>query len=215
LYAGDLAIAVLTLAILLCLFRMKNLNIPLRRLMYFLIWNLLIEVAARLFIIKGINNLPLLHVYTVGEFILFSWFYKSLISKPGWFRNKFWVIVSGVTIFMIANSLIFHLGGDYNSTSKTVAQVIIISYAVLYFYNLTNIQTISKNDSKGLSLVNSAVLIYYSGSLFIFMFSQAIREYPEWIKTFWAFNAVLNLFFQLLVFFGIWKVVYKKTPSSL
>jgi hypothetical protein len=115
---------------------------------------------------------------------------------------------------MILNSLFFRIGGDYNSVSKTIVQIIIISYAVLYFYNLTEIRSNSNRVSKSLSLINSAILIYYSGSLFIFMCGQALRDYPEWIKTFWAFNAVLNLIFQLLIFFGIWKVVFRKTPSS-
>ena len=184
LYAGDIAITILALTILLCLLSMKKLTIPLKRLLYFLLWNLLIEISARIFIMKGINNLPLLHVYTIGEFILFSWFYNSLISKPSWFRIKFWRLVLSGAVLMILNSLFFRIGGDYNSVSKTIVQIIIISYAVLYFYNLTEIRSNSNRVSKSLSLINSAILIYYSGSLFIFMWGRLLGIIPNGSKHF-------------------------------
>jgi hypothetical protein len=214
LIGGNLAVLCLTITTVIVLTKYKNLEIPFKRLLYFLLWNLFIEVLARVFTYAEINNLPLLHVYTIGEFILFSWFYKSLLIKPIVFQNKFWhFIISGA--FLIAlNSLLFHSIYEFNPLGKTFVQIIIISYAVLYFYNLTETQSNSNRVSKSLSLINSAVLIYYSGSLFIFMCSQALGDYPEWITTFWGFNAVLNLIFQLLIFFGIWKVVYRKTPSS-
>ena len=212
--ASNLVIICLGITVLLCLFHFKKLKTPFCRIAYFLMWNLFIEISARVFTHLGMNNLPLLHVYTLGEFILFSWFYKSLITKPILFQNRFWHFVISGSLLIILYSLLFYSIGDYNPVTKTIVQIIIIAYAVLYFYNLTENQSHSLRLEKSLRLINSAVLIYYSGSLFIFMCGQILRDYPEWIKTFWAFNAVLNLIFQLLILWGIWKVVFRKTPLS-
>jgi len=212
--ASNLVLISLSISVLLCLFNFKKLVTPFKRLFYFLIWNLLIEVLARIFTEFNISNLPLLHVYTIGEFILFSWLYKSLIKKPKLFQQLFWPFVIIGSLLMGGYSLFFHGVEDYNPISKTVVQIIIITYAVLYFYNLTENQSHSSRFEKSLRLINSAILIYYSGSLFIFMCSQVLIDYPEWIKFFWGFNAVLNLIFQLMILWGIWKVVSKQTPLS-
>ena len=79
---GDLSVACLLLNVILCFIGYKGFSEPFRRLSYFLIWNLLIEISARVFSYSDHNNLPLLHLYTLGEFILLSWFYKSLLAKP-------------------------------------------------------------------------------------------------------------------------------------
>lgn len=212
--AGNLAVLVLCISILLCLFNTKKLSTPFRRLLYFLIWNLCIEISARVFTYSEVNNLPLLHLYTLGEFILFSWFFKSLLINPKFFQSNYRYFVIGSAILIIFNSLFFQPIYGYNTLAKTSVQLIIICYAVLYFYNLTENQSLSLRQEKSLRLINSAVLIYYSGSLFIFMCSQILIGYSEWIKTFWAFNAILNLIFQLLVLLGIWKVIFKKAPLS-
>lgn len=211
---GNLAILCLSITILVFLKNYTTLKTPFKRLFYFLIWNLLIELLARIFTKAGMNNLPLLHIYTLGEFLLFSWFYKSLLIKPAFFRKKYTLIILIGSAFIILYSLFFRELGSYNPLSKTFVQIAIITYAILYFYNIIENHTHSPHIEKSLRLFNSAILIYYSGSLFIFMCSQAIDGFPEWIKIFWTFNAVLNLIFQLLIFLGIWRIVYKKAPSS-
>ncbi len=212
-YSGIAAVFVLSITVVLCALQFNKLEIPLRRLFYFLIWNLVIELLARVFMYSGINNIPLLHLYTVGEFILFSWFYKSLITKPSSLLRRFGAfMIIGVALLVI-NSLLFQGIYDYNPIAKTAVQIIIISYAVIYFYNLTENHSESSSIEKSLSLINSAILIYYSGSLFIFMTSQMLKTYPEWRAVFWAFNAVLNIIFQLLILWGVWIAVFRKTPS--
>lgn len=212
--SGNVAIACLLVNVGLCLFHLKKLSTPFQRLAYFLIWSLLIEISARVFAFYGINNLPLLHVYTLGEFILLSWFYKSLIAKPVLFQNKYLYLVIVGCILIILNSIFFQSIFEFNPLAKTFVQIIIISYAVLYFYNLTENQSLAPIIEKSLRLINSAILLYYSGSLFIFMCGQISFDSTDLYKIFWIFNAILNLIFQVLILWAIWKVVSRKTPLS-
>lgn len=211
---GNLVIVCLSVNVFISGFVFNKQGSPYRRLFLFLVFNLLIEIAARYLAFTSINNLPLLHLYTLGEFFLLSWFYKSLVNKPRIFQNSYWYFVIGVSVLIILNSLLFQSIYEFNSVAKTVVQIIIISYAVLFFYNLTEKRELSSKAEKSLRLINSAVLIYYSGSLFIFMCGQVSFENTDLYKVFWVFNALLNLIFQLLILFALWKVAFSKTPSS-
>ena len=211
---GDLAVLCLALNVMLCLFKFKKLNTSLRIFSYFLFWNLFIEVAARICSYTVESNLPLLHLYTLGEFILLSIFYKSLMVKSERAHQKInYFVLAGATL-IILNSIFLQSIYSFNTIAKTAVQLTIISYAVLYFYNLTSNSSLSEQAGKSLRLINSAILVYYSGSLFIFMCSQVSFVESELYVFFWAFNAVLYLTFQLLVLWGIWKMVFQKTTLS-
>ena len=212
--SGHLAVFFLSINVLLCLFNFKKLNLPFRRLCYFLVFNILTEIFARSFAYSGINNLPLLHLYTLGEFIFLVWFFKSIIKKTIFFQNNFNYLLIGGAILIILNSIFIQSIYAFNPLAKTFVQLVIISLAVLYFYHLSENQSFSPLVEKSLRLINSAILIYYSGSLFIFMCSQIFIDNSDLYKTFWAFNAVLNLVFQLLILWGIWKVIFRKAPLS-
>lgn len=212
--AGHLAIICLSITVLLCLIHFKQLKEPYRRLCYFLLFNLTIEVLARVFIFSRINNLPLLHIYTLGEFLLLTYFYQSLLLHFSPLQKRFtpWLIFGAVLI--VLNSIFINDIFSFNPLAKTFVQLCIMAYAVIYFYTLSDEPGQNPNMSQSLRLINSAILIYYSGSLFIFMCNQLFFENSELYKIFWTFNAVLNAAFQLLMLWGIWKVVYKKTPLS-
>jgi len=112
------------------------------------------------------------------------------------------------------NSILVQSIFEFNTIAKTIVQIIIISYAVIYFYNLTDDQPLSRTSEKSIRLINSAILIYYSGSLFVFMCSQLSFLNEDVYLLFWTFNAILNVIFQLLILIGIWKVIFLKTPLS-
>ncbi len=210
-YTVKITLLFLCINVAFCIFHRKKLNIPFQRLCYFLIWNLLTEILAFIFMRLGYNNLPLLHIYTLGEFLLLSYFFKSLLTKPVFLRTAFWYFVIAGSLFIIINSLFFQSVFGFNTFAKTFVQISIIGYAILYFYNLVENPLFSVAISKSIRLINSAILVYYSGSLFIFMCSNVYLKDMQVYVPFWAFNAFLNFIFQLLILIGLWKVFFKKT----
>lgn len=209
-HTANIALGILCINIALCIIYRKKLNTPLKRLLYFLIWNLLIEVSALVFMNLGYNNLPLLHIYTLGEFLFFSFFFKSIISKSIFRKKTFWYFLGIGSLFIISNSIFFQSIFEFNTYAKTFVQITIIGYAILYFYNLVENQSFNHQLSKSLRLINSAIIVYYSGSLFIFMCGQVSFENTQVYVMFWIFNAMLNVIFQLLILIGLWKVFFKK-----
>ena len=213
-YAVKLAFICLSINVVFCFIKRKKLNTPFLRLFYFLIWNLIIEVLAQVFMKLEYNNLPLLHLYTLGEFILFSYFYMSLLNKPIRFKKIFGYFILVGSLLIILNSILFQSIYAFNTFAKTFVQIIIIGYAVLYFYYLVENPNLSVAKSKSLRLVNSAILVYYSGSLFIFMCGKFSLIDVEGFVVFWAFNAMLNFIFQLLILIGLLKAFFRKTTKS-
>jgi len=213
-YAVKLALVCLSINVVFCFIFRKKLNTPFRRLFYFLILNLITEILAFTFMQFEYNNLPLLHLYTLGEFVLFSYFYMSLIDKPVQIKKGFKYFVAVGCVLIVLNSIFLQSIYAFNTFAKTSVQLVIIAYAVLYFYNLVENQSFTSAESKSLRLINSAILIYYSGSLFIFMYGKFSLINVEGYVVFWAFNAILNFIFQLLILLGLWKAFFRKKTLS-
>lgn len=205
----NLVLLVLSINVVLCFLNRRKLDTSFTYLFYYLIWNLIIEVLAIICIELGWNNLPLLHIYTLGEFVLFSLFYKNLLEKPFIFHTIFPYFLAIGSAFIIANSIFFQSIYAFNTYAKSMVQISIIGYAVLYFYNMMEDKLLAENTSKSLRLINSAIIIYYSGSLFVFMYGFSI-DLSETYLLFWAFNAILNLVFQMLILWALWIAYFKK-----
>ena len=160
----------------------------------------------------GITNLPLLHLYTPLEFIILSIFYKKILKNENWFQKWMPYILGIGLILIIGNSIFLQSIFTFNSYAKTISQVIIMFYAISYYFSLLHKNTPS---SPLLNLINAAILIYYAGSFFIFMFSNVLlqTQSTEILKMFFDFNILLYLIFQLLVFFAGWRKIFNLTKS--
>lgn len=226
---SDISVVFVSTLAVFCLYHYKNPKTETLKYLFLYIFLLtLIEIAAKVvvFYFKE-NNLPLLHLLTLGELILLSLFYRKIIAKPNFKSKGFLYFIAFISILIICNSIFLQSIFIYNSYAKSLVQGIIIAYAILYFYNLTvhiepqsyyknNILDIDLNsqNQKSLRLINSSILLYYSGSLFIFMFGNHYKQNQDIYLMFWVFNAALALLFYILLFFSIWQMVYQARKYS-
>ncbi len=194
--------------------RRKLFSQPLQILGYFLLFNLAIEIGARLIVYYLPNNLPLLHLYTLGELILLSLFYRYVLPVNLFKWRHFAVFIAFISLLIILNTIFLQSIFVFNSYSKTLVQIIIILYSILFFFHLPETPGFRQPEAWSLRVINSAVLIYYCGSLFIFMFSNIFIEKSIIYHGFWIFNALLNFLFQILVLIGLWRVAFKRPKLS-
>ena len=191
----------------------RRLSPPFRMVVIYLIFNFLIEIGARVAGIVYRQNLPLLHLYTLGECLLFSLFYRQILDDSSVFKRYFAWILGVILTLVVLNTLFLQSIFEYNSYAKTLVQVLIILYALDYAFRFSE-QDSYNAQSQALRLVNAAVLIYYCGSLFIFMSSEFDVELQGAILILWKINAVLNLIFQLMVLVALWKAIFNQQKSS-
>lgn len=184
----------------------------------FILFSFIIQVSSIIIIdyLKHASNLWLLHTFTLGEYILLSLFYFYLFEENSKFKTIIKIILPIGTILIILNTILLQPFSEFNSNAKTFVQVLLISYAIYYFYIVSTKEILTNSYVKAIHIINSAVLLYYSGSLFIFMFSNlAISLYKGISLGFWLFNSILYLIFIIVVSIGLWKAVFSQRNSNL
>lgn len=216
LWIANTAQVLLTLNVLWLVFGVKALPKEIKTLGLFLAVDLLTELSAGWLSGKGINNMPLLHFYTLLEFATLSVFYKGVLLRWRFFQTWFWGWVSAVVILLLCNSLFVEPIMGFNSNAKTLVQAVMIGYAVGHFFGSFGKSDFTKPRPFALALINSGILVYYSGSLFVFMFSKILNDpanpsSAQVQAVFWLLNSFLFLIFQLLILVALWKVTTIRT----
>jgi hypothetical protein len=147
-------------------------------------------------------NLFVLHIYTLLEFIFISLFYRSTLDKIEFFQRHFRVLLIGLSVLIVLNTIFLQQLSGFNTHAKILTQIVYITYAIAYFIQeISNYRKTAQQQL--LTVINSAILIYYSSSLFIFMFSNIFEELDDRHRIFWIINASLYVAFQLIIFIGI------------
>ncbi len=192
----------------------RRLPQSLKALMVYLFFSFAIEIGSRLAAVAFHQNLPLLHVYTFGEVLLLSLFYRQILDDSSGFKQYFNWIVGAVLTLVVLNTIFLQGIFEFNSYAKTLAQVLIILYAFDYAFRIPEQEDNDPDLTRVLRQINAAILIYYCGSLFIFMASSFESEAREVFRRLWYVNKILLLVFQLIILIALWKVVFKPPKSS-
>jgi len=143
------------------------------------------------------SNIFLSHFYFMLQFVLLSLFYAELL-KFKWIIGVMGFVLIGVTCQFIDDPSLFY---RYNPTGFMVTQLLIVIYALLYFY-----KALSKKSA--FLIVNIGILFYLLSSALIFASGNLIFDVkiPEYVSAkLGDINIVLYLAFQCLIFVEWWK----------
>lgn len=190
----------------------KRLPVALKAFGLFVLVDLMTEMLLLLVLNPKQNNMPWLHLYTLLEFVTLSVYFKAVFQDLEVFQRYFWWGLGVLTILLISNSLFVEPILGFNSNAKTLVQLMMIGYAVTYFFRSFGNTDFSQKDNLVLALINAAVLVYYSGSLFVFMFAKMVNNPSSNTGqntqiVFWMFNAGLFLLFQSIILIALWKTI--------
>lgn len=203
--SSNYAIDILFLSCVICLFYWRRLPLEFKWLTAYLFFCLCIEVGAHLMSHQG-NNLPLLHLYTLGEFLLWSFFFKTVLGKDSWLNKYFVPFLMGITGLVVANSVFLQPIWGFNSHAKTLVQLVIIVYALVFAFHYAEFNVRQSNAYKILRFINALILMYYCATLFIFMSSGFWTANDLATNVLVRINKWLNILFLVLILFSIWKV---------
>ncbi|WP_133574846.1 hypothetical protein [Pedobacter metabolipauper] len=131
-----------------------------------------INVIASVLAFNGINNMPVLHLYTILELVLVLRFFSIVITG----KKAVWSIY-GIKwlfpVFCIINFICFESVFMFNSYTRAFEAIIIIIFCMIYFKEvLDSSPNVFRSYSVTLAVVG--FLIYFSGSFFHFTFSNYI-----------------------------------------
>lgn len=174
------------------------------------------SAAAWLFEQK-INNMPLLHLYTLTSFWLVSLFFREQFRGKPVVQRHFWQYMAVVSLLIVGNTLWLEPMDGFNSNAKTLVQCLFIAYGVYYLFDAFGRTDLLQAGDLSVALINMAILIYNAGSLFIFMFAKILNNgllSGQAQSGLWMVNSLLYLIFQLMLLLAIWIQVFKQTKSS-
>lgn len=174
---------------------------------YYLLLDCVVNVLAVVLANHKINNLPVLHVFTILEFVWMSYFYLSVLKDKAAGRMIRFLLVL-FPVFCIVNFLFFQSIYQFNTYARPVEALIIMSYSLAYFAQSNDAET--RWSLNPVNWMNSGILLYFSGALFIFSFSnltvnEISKKYYAINILMWNIHATLLLIMYLLIAFGFSK----------
>jgi VanZ family protein len=151
------------------------------------------------------NNLPFFHIYTVIEFFIISWFYW-IVFKNYFSRLLIPVVLLTFFIFSLIDSFIFHNVFTFNSYSKSLECIILVTFSVLYLYKTFNEFQEKDPSDTPIFWINAGFLFYFSGCLFLFTFSNYILTQGKTMGiVVWALHAFFVILMYSLISVGFYK----------
>jgi hypothetical protein len=172
-------------------------------LLYLVAISLCTEIVDTLLIKYHLDNFYIYDIYTVFEFALISWFYVKVFPLSR-LTNLIYVMVFiffGVAVFEFLNKPTIK-----EDIATTAESIFVILFTIFGFYSLLQNPVQSRVIAIPLFWFNSAFLIYFAGSLFLFIFSAYIqRHYHSLSRELYAIHSVMNILFYILISTGFWK----------
>lgn len=165
----------------------------------------IIQMASKILISFHFQNLYLSHFYFIGQFILLSFFYWTLLKKE--YQKK--IIKMSVVLCLLAlgiqYTIIPNLFFKFNLFEIFITSFLIIIFTTFHFYNLLN-------EKKEYYYINMGILMYLFGSTILFLVGNLMSSLsPKLNLVPWILNAFLYIIYQFFILFEWKKSFSKKT----
>lgn len=176
-----------------------------KTLLVYLVLSAFTQVISFTFWKLRINNLPILHIYTVLEYLVLIQFYRFLLK--GVFTSVFFLILSALfPVFSIVNSLFFESIFTFNTMARSLEALILIFMAVNWFVKIVAEDENERERYRGINYINMGLLVYFSGSIVLFAFSNQISVLSQnFYMNIWTLHTLLTVQLYMLITIGLWK----------
>jgi len=193
--------------------RWRQLNSEFRVLVVAMGSILLIGLCQLVLWLQSIPNLPLLHLYTVAEFVLLGSFFRLLAPPQSVVRTAITSLVVVGTLLMLANSVWLQDLNQFNSHARTLESLLLTGFAIHRLFTAASTTTSGPRE-KALFWINAGILLYFSASLIVFLFSNYTSGLSkDMSRNIWSIHALFNLLFNCLLAVGIFKLWQPPTST--
>ena len=197
----------LILPLVLSFIRIKYLSINFKLIQIILVISFIIELYSFILInFYKTSNLLVYNAYIVIEGLLICFFFiKSITLNDLMKYTSLFLMI----IFLIVNTYEFSINNNknINSISITSESIIVILLSILSFFFLLKNPITYNILSLPFFWVNTGLLMYFSGNLFLPLFSAFLQQHA--LYTFYElwglWHSLLNIFFYTLISVGFWK----------
>ena len=186
----------------------KQISSTLRQLSVLFFCTVVLEILAVWFIKNTTdeNNLFLFHLHTLIETSILVLVYVKIFNTS-FKKNLAKTLYILFLIFSILSIIYWEPLDVFPSYQRYTEGIIIILFCLLYFNQIFQELTIQRLERFAYFWLNSALLIYFSGTLFLFISYETIRtntteNVQYYIIVHSSLNILLNLAYSATIWFG-------------
>jgi hypothetical protein len=171
---------------------------------YLIYTSCLVELCVVYLGYQKVNNLPLLNILTMAEFTLLSLIYYHLFQEE--LLKRFIKISIHVFIaFTFLFSTFVKGWYEFSDVPRAIESLILVIFSLMYFRKLLTDLNVFYIEREPAFWVSTAVLFYFSGTLFMYIFSSYLAlQHTDVMKQVWHIQSMLNIIFNLLLAVGMW-----------
>jgi hypothetical protein len=153
--------------------------------------------------------MPLLHIFTILEFLILSVFYLEILKEP-FIRKAIKILMAIFPLICIINFSFFQSILRFNTYTRPLEVLLIMAYSLAYFAQINEPDSEKKWSNDPLNWINTGVLLYFSGALFVYSFSNLTVDYITSPKYYllnlfiWNIHATLLLAMYVLFSWGFY-----------
>lgn len=173
--------------------------------LYYLILSVLTQAVSFILWKLRIRNYPVLHVYTLLEYVVLLRFYSSIL-KNSFNKTVMTFLLYGFLIFSIADSWLIESIHTFNTYSRTIEALILITLSIAWFMKIVAESGEEKARLKGVTYFVSGFLVYFSSSIILFSYSAYIDTLSAHARmNVWLIHTFLVVQLYILITIGLWK----------
>jgi hypothetical protein len=167
----------------------------------------LADVTSLVLMNFSINTWPVINLFFIAQPVLFFLIINS--ERKSIFLNT---LIFLSLILALLNYALYQSPKTFNSYTSYLWGILIIISAVNFLYQLLAKMPVEKVQMLPLFWVAFGVLIYYGGTLFLFLFNNyLIANLPEDHQLIWILHNLLNITKNGFLFIALWMNYKSKT----
>ncbi len=181
----------------------QRLSLPFRVIGAMAIFTLCMESAGYLFMINGVNNMPLFHLFTYGEATLFALYFYNIYRK----RQLKWIFLGMLAAFLLFSGItviVFEHFYSYNSLQRSVESIWAILLCLVFYTDLFNQSKVANLLHYPHYWMTSGFLLYFAGTLFLNIVGNIVLTSYKLDFDAFHIHAVLNTFLNIIYTIVLW-----------
>lgn len=169
----------------------------------YIILNLVAWFPSFLLAYNNISNIIVFNIFSVLEFLLITSFFNEIFDSR---NKKIYYLVILILTTAIAIS-VFTLGRNNNYLNYLNFSICIlfIILSLFYFIKLLRDQKVDNILDYPIFWLNAGILLYFSCSVFIFIFSNFYLGFSVEARSIWLFHSVINSICYVIFAVGLFK----------
>lgn len=174
---------------------------------------MLVELIANLLWFNQMRNLAVYNTFAIINFNFIVLIYFKRFGKI--WKRILTIVICGFNGFFLIDTLLIKEINSYayylNSNITTTASLIYIAIGIKYFSKLLKEVKYQKLEKNPLFWFSAGIILYYSGTLILFLLSNQVSTNPEEYTLYyeialagWGLNSIFNMVLNTAYSIALW-----------